>query len=255
MYSMMYRPDVQHNSLMSTQRKTQGCAFQAQQHTQTPAHNASPLTHPESRSDQPLSVYFPICTPPSSFAPGKNCQIQPLLQPFELSSCTLSCSSPCQNHLQGFVSVKAIPCPPLAKIHCSPVPAEHPAGKCPAPSCFHYPEPLLRGLSSATAHLYQRSASPFPSSLKISFGKYPYYKKREMLCCLALPFPTPALFRTLLAFFFTFPCLHFPTECEALGMTSNPGLPGMAHGPEPPQYVTVPTPGHTTASHEHLIYK
>lgn len=120
---------------------------------QTPAHNASPLALPESSSDQPLSVYFPICTPPSSFTPGKNCQIQLLLQPFELSSCTLSCSSPCQNRLQGFVSIKAIPCPPLAKNHRSPVPAEHPAGKYPAPSCFHYPSCCSKG-SAVQQHIY-----------------------------------------------------------------------------------------------------
>lgn len=143
-------PDIEHKSSISTQRKTQGCVFQAQQHIPVPAHNASPLTHPESSSDQPLSVYFPVCTPPSSSTAGKNCRIRPLLQPFELSSCTSSCSSPCQNHLQGFVLIKAIPCSPLAKNHHSPVPAERPAGRYPSPSCFPYPEVLLRGFSSAT---------------------------------------------------------------------------------------------------------
>ena len=63
---------------------------------------------------------------------------------------TLSCSSPCQNHLQGFVLIKAIPCSPLAKNHHSPVPAERPAGRYPSPSCFPYPEVLLTGFSSAT---------------------------------------------------------------------------------------------------------
>lgn len=81
-------PDIEHKSSISTQRKTQGCVFQAQQHIPVPAHNASPLTHPESSSDQSLSVYFPVCTPPSSSTAGKNCRIRPLLQPFELSSCT-----------------------------------------------------------------------------------------------------------------------------------------------------------------------